>query len=257
MQFSTLSFDLSNGVGVLKISRPEALNALNDDVINDLAKFLDEARSIDMRCLIITGKGDKAFAAGGDIRSMSELPEWQGGTMAQKGQRVFRRIENMPIPVIAAVNGFALGGGLELALACDYIVASKTAKFGLPEASLGLIPGYGGTQRLSRCVGKAIASMVMLTGGVYSAEQARGWGLVVDVLEPESLMGVCLEQAKVIASHSRNAHRLIKQAINQGYDLTQWEGENLEIELFQQAFESKDKREGINAFLGKHPPNFF
>ncbi|WP_317930881.1 enoyl-CoA hydratase/isomerase family protein [Halioxenophilus sp. WMMB6] len=256
MEFNTLSFAAENGIGVLTFNRPSAMNALNSEVLAELSRFCDEVIALNLRCLIVTGAGDKAFVAGADIKGLAERPESEAADTALEGQRPFRALEELPMPVIAAVNGFALGGGLELALSCDYIVMSSKAKFGLPEVTLGLIPGFGGTQRLSRCVGKGIASYITLTGDIFPAKYALQWGLAVDVVEPEELMAVCRKQAEIIASRSSNATRLVKQAINEGYDLSQREGEDLEVRLFVEAFESEHKREGLAAFIEKRAPNF-
>jgi len=256
MEFSNLAFESDNGIGVLTFNRPAALNALNSEVLAELSQFCATVPSLGIRVLIVTGAGEKAFVAGADIKGLAERPESNAAEGALEGQLAFRALEELPIPVIAAVNGFALGGGLELALSCDYIVMSSKAKFGLPEVTLGLIPGFGGTQRLARCVGKGIASFITLTGDIYPAKYALQWGLAVDVVEPEELMAVCRKQAETLASRSSNACRLVKRAINEGFDMTQKEGEALEVALFEEAFASDDKREGLAAFIEKRPPNF-
>jgi enoyl-CoA hydratase len=206
--------------------------------------------------LIVTGEGEKAFVAGADIKEMDARPANSGTEMALKGQQAFRLFEELPCPVIAAVNGFALGGGLELALACDFIVASKKAKLGLPEVSLGLIPGYGGTQRLSRTIGKGKARMMALTGDVFTAEQCEKWGLVALVTEPEDLMNAVMKLAQTISSRSPVAVKLVKKAINQGFDHTEGAGLKMEAELFGDVFQSEDKKIGVKAFLEKSKPAF-
>ncbi len=256
MQFNNLTFESENGIGVLTFNRPKALNALNSDVLAELKQFCEAVPSLGIRSLIVTGAGDKAFVAGADIKGLSEKPIDQAGGTAEEGQLAFRSLEELPIPVIAAVNGFALGGGLELALSCDYIVMSSNAKFGLPEVTLGLIPGFGGTQRLSRCVGQGIANFVTLTGDIFPAKYALQWGLAVDVVEPDALMEVCRKQAATLASRSSTAMHLSKRAIREGYDLPLREGEALEVKLFEEAFASEDKVEGIAAFIEKRKPNF-
>ncbi|MGD9660363.1 MAG: enoyl-CoA hydratase/isomerase family protein [Porticoccaceae bacterium] len=255
MTFKTLKFEILENIGILSINRPEALNALNHEVIAELATFCGQAETLGIRCLIITGEG-KAFVAGADIKAMAKLPDDQGFELVRAGQQVFRSVQALPFPVIAAVNGFALGGGFELALACDYIIASNKAKFGLPEVTLGLIPGYGGTQRLTRLTGKAIASRVTLSGNIFDAQQALNWGLVTELCEPDALLDTCIAEARVIATRSRTALALVKRAISEGYDLPLSEGELLEARLFQTVFESTDKKEGLAAFLEKRPPNF-
>ncbi|MFA7555706.1 MAG: enoyl-CoA hydratase-related protein [Spongiibacteraceae bacterium] len=256
MKFTTLLFEVTDRVGVLTVNRPDAMNALNAVVIDELSAFCDAVVDMDVDCVLVTGAGNKAFVAGADIKAMSELSEDKGEEMAHIAQEVFRKLEELPIPVIACVNGFALGGGFELALACDYIIASSKAKFGLPEVTLGLIPAYGGTQRLPRCVGKGIASRIILTGDIYSAEQALQWGIVTQLCEPEELIKLGMKQAQTISSRSGSALALAKCAINQGFDLLQQDGEKLEAELFQKAFSSEQKREGIAAFIEKRAPNF-
>lgn len=256
MEFNTLSFAAENGIGTLTFNRPKALNALNAEVLAELTEFCKAVPSLGIRCLIITGAGDKAFVAGADIKGLSERPEAEAADAALEGQLAFRAVEELPIPVIAAVNGFALGGGLELALSCDYIVMSSKAKFGLPEVTLGLIPGFGGTQRLSRCVGQGIANYVTLTGDIFPAQKALQWGLAVDVVEPEELMAVANKQAGTLASRSGSAMHLAKRAIREGFDLPLRDGEALEVKLFEEAFASDDKREGLAAFIEKRAPKF-
>jgi enoyl-CoA hydratase len=257
LAYKTLQFQLENHVGVLTINRPEALNALNAELVEELGRLLLELKgNSDLRVLIVTGAGEKAFVAGADIKEMDARPADSGTEMARKGQAVFRQLEELHCPVIAAVNGFALGGGLELALACDFIVASNKAKLGLPEVSLGLIPGYGGTQRLSRSVGKATARLMTLTGDIYSAEQCEKWGLVSLLTEPADLMPTCQKIAQTIASRSPKALALAKKAINQGFDHTEGAGLNLEAELFGEVFKSEDKKIGVKAFIGKEKPQF-
>ncbi|MBL4826443.1 MAG: enoyl-CoA hydratase/isomerase family protein [Spongiibacteraceae bacterium] len=256
MTFKTLLFEQHNNIGVLTLNRPDAMNALNAQVIQELSDFCDQVSKVSIGCLIITGAGSKAFVAGADIKAMSERPESQGVDVAQEGQNAFRKLQELPLPVIAAVNGFALGGGFELALSCDYIIASNNAKFGLPEVSLGLIPGFGGTQRLTRCVGKGIASRIILSGEMVDASQALQWGITTQVCEPEVLLEVSLTQAQLIVSRSSSAQALAKRAIHQGFDLAQKDGELLEAQLFQEAFSSAHKREGIAAFIEKRKPTF-
>lgn len=256
MNLKTLTFQEQDRIGVLTINRPEALNALNRDVFSDLDVFCASIHKTNVRCVIITGSGDKAFVAGADIKEMDTNDASYGFNMVRRGQQAFDKISNLPVPVIAAVNGFALGGGLELAMACDFIIASTKAKFGLPEVTLGLIPGYGGTQRLARCVGVGTARMITLTGGIYGAEQALNWGLVGELTAPDALMAKAVERAQTIASRSQSALSLARQSINEGFDTSLAEGQIIESNLFQNAFESEDKQEGIAAFIDKRKPNF-
>ena len=251
----TLIFEKQGAVGILKINRPKALNALNNQVLTELEEFFDSfPKSI--RCLIFTGEGEKSFVAGADIKEMEVNDQEKALEKAQCGQALFDRIETLKVPTLAAVNGFALGGGFELALACDFIVASKKAKFGLPEVSLGLIPGYGGTQRLARSIGKAKARMITLTGDIYGAQEAYDWGIVVRVTTPDQLIPECVQLAEKIAAQSPTALALAKRSINEGFDLSQYEGMKLEAEIFAETFKTKDHVEGITAFIEKRRPQF-
>ncbi len=256
MNFETLTFEQEGQIGVLTINRPKALNALNQQVFTELGQFFAGVQSINIRCLIITGSGDKAFVAGADIKEMQAVDRHNGAEFARAGQAIFQLIQDCPLPVIAAVNGYALGGGLELALACDFIISSEQAKFALPEVSLGIIPCYGGTQRLSRYIGTAKARMIALSGDMFSAQKAREWGLVAEVVEAENLLESCMEIARKIIQRSPLAVSLAKQAITEGKELSQAEGLQLEAELFAKAFSTEDKTEGINAFIEKRKPEF-
>lgn len=257
MKFETLEFRNEGQVGVLTLNRPQALNALNAQVLKDLRLFLQHVvEEQGLRALIVTGSGEKAFVAGADIKEMESLNPSDAKRFSEEGQSVFQQLEDLKIPSIAAVNGFALGGGLELAMACDFIVASRQAKMGLPEVTLGLIPGYGGTQRLARYCGKGIARLMALTGDIYSAEQAAAWGLVALVTEPNELMPTCMKLAGTIAKRSPFAVRLAKQAINQGVNVTQDAGLKIEAQFFSEAFQSEDKKEGVRAFVEKRAPVF-
>jgi len=257
MSFVTLELTIENSIGLLKINRPEALNSLNAQLVSELSQCLKGLQANkDLRCLIVTGAGEKSFVAGADIKEMDTRPETAGYEMAKAGQDAFHLFEELHCPVIAAVNGFALGGGLELALACDFIVASKKAKLGLPEVSLGLIPGYGGTQRLPRQIGKAKARLMAMTGDLFSAEQCEKWGLVAMVTEPDELLPSVMKMAQTIASRSPAALRLVKKAINHGYDHTEAAGLKMEAELFGEVFKSEDKKIGVKAFVAKEKPAF-
>ncbi|MCB0362959.1 MAG: enoyl-CoA hydratase/isomerase family protein [Bdellovibrionales bacterium] len=255
VKFPTLRFELRGGVGILLVNRPQVLNALNDEVLNDLEKFLDSFPKA-VKCLIMTGEGEKSFVAGADIKEMENLKPEEAIQLAQRGQSLMNRIETLKVPTIAAVNGYALGGGFELALSCDFIVASEKAKFGLPEVGLGLIPGYGGTQRLARAVGKGKARMITLTADIYTAKEAFEWGIAVRVVNHDQLLAECLKLAEKITSRAPGALALAKRAIHEGYDLSQYEGLKLEAELFGEAFKLNDCREGMRAFLNKRPAQF-
>lgn len=255
MNYKTLKFSVDNGIGILTISRPEALNALNVEVINELSEFVNHLDTHEVRSLIITGEG-KAFVAGADITAFKSMAASEAKELAHKGQALFTKLEELEIPVIAAVNGFALGGGLELALACDFIIASEKAKMGLPEVGLGLIPGYGGTQRLARNVGKGIAKAITLSGDMFAADQMMAWGLVVEIAESESLMDAAKSWAEKISAKGPQALTFAKQAIQQGFDKEITDGFRLEAELFAKCFETQDQKEGVSAFLEKRSPKF-
>ncbi|MGE0527280.1 MAG: enoyl-CoA hydratase/isomerase family protein [Bdellovibrionales bacterium] len=244
-------------IGVIRINRPEALNALNRQVLTDLKILLQELeQKRELRAAILTGAGEKAFVAGADIKEMESLTSSQAREMALTGQGLLQKIADLPFPVIAAMNGFALGGGLELALACDFIVASEKAKWGLPEVTLGLIPGYGGTQRLSRALGRALARRVALSGEMFTARQGYEWGLFAHVVEPEALMDTARKLAATLTQRAPMALAWVKEAINHGSDRSLPEGLKLEADLFARTFETKDHSEGIQAFIEKRPPNF-
>ncbi len=242
-------------VEVLTISRPAAMNALNSEFFTEINIYLDDLLlSDDVSILIITGEG-KAFVAGADISEMVGLTPAQAKGFSEKGQQTFYRIENLPFPVIAAVNGYALGGGCELAMACDFRVASNKAVFGLPEVSLGLIPGYAGTQRLPRLIGLGNAMKCILSGGHVSAEEAYRMGLVQTLSEPEELMDDVLKIASKIASQGPEAVKRAKKVIRKGRNLGFEEAMDLEKDNFSKLF-NEEGREGMQAFLEKRKPNW-
>lgn len=252
-----LNLEIENSVAVLTIQRPEALNALNDQVLNELYenfKKVDENKSI--RVLIVTGAGEKAFVAGADIKGFESMTSEQSAIFAEKGQKIFRFLEVLRVPVIAAVNGFALGGGFELALACDFIIASQKAKFGLPEVTLGLIPGFGGTQRLARHIGIGRARELTYTGRMITADDGFQMGFVNRVVPPESLMSVCKEIAVEIAQRAPVAVTKAKEAINMGTDMPIDEGLHEERSAFSELFRTSDLREGLKAFVEKRKAVF-
>jgi enoyl-CoA hydratase len=255
MSYQTLLTSLDNGIFLITINRPEKLNALNKDVIADLDKVMDEVYSnAEIKSAIITGAGPKSFVAGADISEFTSLSAEQGAVLAKKGQDVFDKIENSPKPVIAAVNGFALGGGCELALSCHFIIASENAKFGQPEVNLGLIPGYGGTQRLTQVLGRNRSMQLLMTGDIFSAKDAEQYGMVNEVLAQDKLLDRCKEILQLIHTKAPLAIAKVIECVNH-FDHTQ-EGYDFEIKKFGECFATEDKNEGTAAFLEKRKPNF-
>jgi enoyl-CoA hydratase len=246
------------GIRTLTVDRPEKLNALNTAVLETLDARLAEAqRETDLRCLIVTGAGDKAFIAGADIGELARLTPLDGREHARRGQAVLDRIDNLPFPSIAAINGFAYGGGLELALACTLRIASENAKMGLPETSLGILPGYGGTQRLARLLGKAKAAELVLTAekGLTAAEAGR-LGLVNRVVAPGQALAAAMDLARAIAKNGPIACRYALEAIRRGVEMPLPEALSFEATLFGLCASTEDMREGMNAFLEKRPARF-
>ncbi len=253
----TINLTKEGRIAIVEISRPKALNSLNKQVFDELAQVLAELKSDDdTGALIITGSGEKAFVAGADIKELATLDALTTRTLPSRGQGVFRTIETFPKPVIAAVNGFALGGGCELALSCHMRVASTSARMGLPEVGLGLIPGYGGTQRLARLIGKGVAMELTLTGGMIKSDRALAVGLVNHVVEPTELLDKCREIAGAILEKAPLAVRFALEAITHGLDLAEEEGERMEANLFGLAAGTQDATEGLNAFIEKRKAQF-
>jgi len=246
---------IEDGVGVITINRPEALNAVNTDVMEGLlaaaAKF---DANPEIGCIVITGAGDKAFIAGADIKEMA-TKSYMDMYLADKqsGWEAFARTRT---PLIAAVNGFALGGGCEIAMMCDFIIASDKARFGQPEIKLGVIPGWGGTQRLTRAVGKAKAMDLILTGRMMGAEEAERAGLVARIVEHDKLMDEALEAAKTIADFGTPSVMIGKEAVNRAFETTLSEGVNFERRVFYSLFATEDQKEGMAAFAEKRNPEF-
>ena len=254
--YQTLLTTLENGIFTITINRPEKLNALNKTVLDELEQVMqtvydDKA----IKAVIITGQGNKAFVAGADIAEFMEVSDNEGEALARKGQQIFFKIENCPKPVVAAVNGFALGGGCELAMACHFTVASENAKFGQPEVNLGLIPGYGGTQRLPMLVGKGKAMELIMTGNMIDAAEAKELGLVNQVTPAENLLEKTKEILNVILTKSPTAVSKVIAAVNACGNFDK-NGFNEELRLFGEAFSSYDKKEGTAAFVEKRKPLF-
>ena len=255
MELVTLEWD--GAIAVLTINRPKALNALNAQAIGELQEAIAlVAAKPEARALIVTGGGEKAFVAGADIAEMAGYTAAQALKFATEGHKLGEGLAALSVPTIAAVNGFALGGGCELAMACDFIYASEKAKFGLPEVTLAVIPGFGGTQRLTRLVGRARAKELVFTGDMIDAAKARELGLVLEVLPADQLMEHCKEVARKIAKRGPVAIAQAKRVIDQGADLSLAEACGLEREAFAMLFSTADQREGMKAFLEKRPPNF-
>ncbi|MGH7672275.1 MAG: enoyl-CoA hydratase/isomerase family protein [Gemmatimonadales bacterium] len=257
MTYQTLLFDVRDGVAFVTINRPDKLNALNDQVMADLADAAERIATEDgIKGAILTGAGPKAFVAGADIGDLATQGPFDGKARAQRGQAVLRRLETCGKPVIAAINGFALGGGCELAMACHIRIASDTAKFGQPEVKLGIAPGYGGTQRLPRLVGKGAALQLILTGETIDAPEAYRIGLVNRVVPPGDLLAESEKMLRGILAMGPLAVRLALEAVDQGLEMTLDEGLLLEANHFGLLAATQDTKEGLTAFLEKRPAKF-
>ncbi len=257
MAYENILFEQDGAVGVLKINRPRSLNALNPATLHEIAACLEAVcQAQTVRCLIITGEGDRAFVAGADIAAMVTMNALEGKQFSALGLSVLRRLEELPIPVIAAVNGFALGGGTELALACDLIIATEKAKFGQPEINLGVIPGFGGTQRLARRIGLPRARELIYSGEMIDAETALRYGLVNKVVPSADLMTEAKQLANKLAAKPPIAIRQAKAAINAGIDMDLHNACRFENEAFALTFATEDKAEGMRAFLEKREATF-
>jgi enoyl-CoA hydratase len=255
--FENLIYEKKSAIAHLTINRPKALNALNQVTLREISAALEEASADSaVSGLILTGAGEKAFVAGADIKEVAAIAGVRATTFARYGQSVLDRIENLGKPVIAAVNGFALGGGCEIALACTFRIAATTARFGLPEVKLGIIPGFGGTQRLPRLVGKGRALQMMLTADPIDAQEAHRIGLVNEVVEPSRLIARAEEILKKIEANGPLGVRLCMEAVNRGLEVSLAEGLVLESALFGLSATSSDKTEGTTAFLEKRPARF-
>ncbi|WP_089858096.1 enoyl-CoA hydratase/isomerase family protein [Chryseobacterium taeanense] len=255
MGYENILLDKEDKISIITINRPESLNALNAKTISEISSALDELNSdATCRVIILTGSGEKSFVAGADIKEFSDFGQEKAEELARNGQNsLFNKIENMTKPVIAAVNGFALGGGLELAMACHIRYASENAKLGLPEVTLGLIPGYGGTQRLPKLVGKGIANEMIFSAKMIPAQRAKEIGLVNEVYPIEELLTKTRELANIIA---RNSPMAISKAIHAVNLSDTDKGFETEIRYFGELFDLDDKKEGVSAFLEKRKPNF-
>ena len=257
MAYEHIVFEIESSLAIITFNRPKALNALNNALIEEFSTALDTiASNQDIRVLILTGAGDKAFVAGADINELAAFNPLEAKLFSRKGHRTIHKLQTLSIPVIAAVNGFALGGGSEIALACDFIYASEDAKFGLPEITLGIIPGFGGTQRLPRLIGKNLAKELIFTGRMINAEEARQMGIVNQVHEADSLMEAVKKTANMIAAKGKTSLRAAKEAINKGMDVDLDTGCHMEIDAFSLCMASTDAKEGTRAFLEKRKAIF-
>ncbi|MEI6205809.1 MAG: enoyl-CoA hydratase-related protein [Desulfuromonadales bacterium] len=257
MEFKNLLVETTEGVALLTINSPRTMNALNSELLGELECALYELNlDASVKAVVLTGAGEKAFVAGADIKEMSEMNSLQGHQFVLKGQRVMMLIEKMVKPVIAAVNGYALGGGLELALACDFIYASQKAKLGLPEVTLGIMPGFGGTQNLARLIGPNKANEMIFTGRILSAEKACSWGIVNEVFAPEELLPKALEAASGITQVGTLGVAYAKDAIANGLNMSKEDGFRYEASMFGVLFASEDRTEGMIAFVEKRKAEF-
>jgi len=257
-QFANILLELvSDGVYLLTINRPKVLNALNEETLAEMQEAVSAIKADkNARVLLIKGSGKKAFVAGADIEHMSHLTPIQGKAFAEHGMHLFRRLETLDIPVVALVNGYALGGGCELAMSCDFILASDNAKFGQPEVNLGITPGFGGSQRLTRLVGRAMAMELLVTGRSMSAEEGMRRGLVNHVYSQDELLDQGLKLASMIAGKSSSAIQLTKQLVQRGQDLDLDNACVMESDLFGLSFSTPDRTEGMAAFLENRAPDF-
>ncbi len=257
MEKTNILIEVTDEIGWLKINRPESLNALNSEVIASLdysLHILDQ--DLTVKVIVITGAGEKAFVAGGDIKEMATMSPQEARAFAHKGQQMIMFIEKMNKPVIAAVNGYALGGGFELALACDFIYASEKAKLGLTEVTLGVIPGFGGTQNLARLIGPNKARELIFSGRMISAQQAKEWGIVNEVFPADELHAGVMEVARSIARNGTIAVGSAKEAIVNGLNMGKEEGLRYESSLFATLFATHEQKEGMQAFITKRKPEF-
>jgi len=257
MEYANIIFQVEKGIATVTFNRPQVLNALNGELLKELSQALDKvAADEDIRVLILTGAGEKSFVAGADINELAAFNALQAKHFSESGHALLNRLQTLPIPVIAAVNGFALGGGSEIALACDFIYASENAMFGQPEINLGIIPGFGGTQRLPRAVGKNMAKEMIFTGKMITADEAYAIGLVNKICPQQQLREEVIKIAQTIVAKGKVSLRAAKQAINSGMDVDLATGCSIETDAFALCMDSPDAKEGTTAFLEKRQPDF-
>jgi enoyl-CoA hydratase len=256
MSYKTILYEVDGAVATITFNRPDKLNALNHEMLSEFKDALSRVRrDPELRVLLLTGAG-RSFIAGADISVFLEFGPLEARRFARSAHETGFQIEALEIPVIAAVNGFALGGGLEMAMACDFIYAADTARLGQPEINLGIIPGFGGTQRLPRLVGKGVAKEMILTGRMVDAAEAKTLGLVAQVFPADTFLSECLKVARSLAAKGRVSLRAAKQTIDRGFDLDLKNACLLEVDAFALCFVSPDAHEGVRAFLKKRPPKF-
>jgi len=257
MEYKNILLSFEGEIGILAINRPKALNALNTEVLKDIQMGIQEAKDrSEMKVLILTGSGEKAFVAGADIAEMKGMNSIEALNFSKMGHLTLKMIQDLDRPVIAAVNGFALGGGTEIALACDFIYASENARFGFPEVTLGIFPGFGGTQRLPRLIGKGKAKELILTGKMITAQEAYQMGIVNRVFPPISLMEETKKVALQIAANGAVGVRLAKMVMDAGFNMDLTEACSLESYAFSFGFTTEDQKEGMTAFIEKRKPQF-
>jgi enoyl-CoA hydratase len=256
MTYENILWEVDGNVGILTINRPKALNSLNGATLNDIEHCIDHNLNDQVTALVITGAGEKSFVAGADISEINNLNAQTGLTFTERGNRLFSKIEGLPVPVVAAIGGFALGGGCELAMACHIRIASEKAKFGQPEIKLGIIPGYGGTQRLSRLVGTGRSLDLLLTGRMIDANTALQWGLANEVVAPEQTLVRAKELAVQLATCAPLARKAILDAVYQGGGRPLADGLKIEEKLFAYCCGTSDMKEGTTAFLEKRDAKF-
>ncbi len=257
MEFKNILLSFEGEIGILMVNRPKALNALNMETLKEIQSGFQEVRShSEVKVLIVTGSGEKAFVAGADISEMKGMNSIEALNFSKLGHLTLKMIEDLDRPVLAAVNGFALGGGTELALACDFIYASENAKFGLPEVTLGIFPGFGGTQRLPRLIGKAKAKELIMTGKMVGSQEALALGIVNRVFPQAALLEETKKAASQIAANGAVAVRLAKMVVNAGFNMELTEACSLESYAFSLGFTTEDQKEGMTAFLEKRKPNY-